>query len=67
LGELSLEQRTPPSGRRQFHVEFPLVDSNKIGDRTLDLLPARAAFPARIQMRLNRLLVVRRELSLNFQ
>ena len=45
----------------------PGASGFKIGDRVLDLLPARTAFPAPVQMRSNRFLVVRRELSLNVQ
>ena len=45
-------------------MEFPLVDANKIGDRTLKFLATGAAFPAEAKMRSNELLIVRRELSL---
>jgi hypothetical protein len=41
-----------------------MVDANKIGDRILQLLASRAAFPAEVKMRSKELLIVRRELSL---
>jgi hypothetical protein len=48
-------------------IEIPLVVANKVGHRTPDFLPPRAALPARFKMRSNHLLVLRGEFSVNMR
>jgi hypothetical protein len=67
LSEAGLQQRARTSGRRYFRIEFLLTGMNKIGDCCFQFLAARTAFPARVKMGMNQLLVMPCQLVLYVQ
>jgi hypothetical protein len=67
LGELGFQHRSRAGRRRYFRIEFLLLGTDETGDRAFQLLTAGAAFPALLEMIVNRLLIVRRQLRLNIQ
>jgi hypothetical protein len=67
LFDPGLQQGARPGGGRQIRIEFPPMDANKIGDRALQFVAARAALPACVKMGSNPPLIVRGELSFNIE